>query len=257
MELKFILKKWNLAIKIIPILIGIFILKLIFHKFGFEYISLNALFTSLIAATTFLIGFLITGVISDYKESEKIPVDIAAGLEALYDEIYILDKNKGDASTKNFLAFYREFLESIIGWFYRKEKTRSILEKLHKMDDHFAQLESIIQPNFLTRMKNEQGNVRRMVIRIDNIRDLSFIPSAYAIVEALAFFVIFGLLILKVEPFYEALFFTILVSFLLVYMIFLIKDLDNPFDYSEHGENGTEVSIKPIKDLIVRLGDSK
>ncbi len=251
------MQKWYLVFAIVPILTGIFVLKLLFHKFGLEFISLNALFTSLIASTTFLIGFLITGVISDYKESEKIPGDMAAGLESLYDEIYILDKNKSDESTKNFLAFYREFLESTVGWFYRKEKTRSILEKLHKMDDHFAQLESIIQPNFLTRMKNEQGNVRRMVIRIDNIRDLSFIPSAYAIAEALAFFVIFGLLILKVEPFYEALFFTMLVSFLLVYMIFLIKDLDNPFDYSEHGENGTEVSIKPINDLIERIAVSR
>ncbi|MEI6587935.1 MAG: hypothetical protein WCO05_03225, partial [Candidatus Moraniibacteriota bacterium] len=142
----------------------------------------------------------------------------------------------------------------IIHWFYRKEKTTSIIERLHLMDDHFAKMESIIQPNFLTRMKNEQSNLRRMVIRIDNIRDLSFIPSAYAIVESLAFFVIVGLLILKVEPFYEALFFTMIVSFLLIYMIFLIKDLDNPFDYSEHGENGTEVSIKPICDLIGRIG---
>lgn len=255
MEMKLILKKWNVAIKIIPILIGIFILKLLFHKFGFEYISLNALFTSLIAATTFLIGFLITGVISDYKESEKIPGDMAAGLEALYDEVYILDKNKGDETTKKFLGFYAGFLNSITDWFYRKEKTKSILTKLHEMDDHFAGLESIIQPNFLTRMKNEQSNLRKMVIRVDNIRDMSFIQSAYAIVEALAFFVVMGLLILKVEPFYEALFFTLLVSFLLVYMIFLIKDLDNPFDYSEHGENGTEVSIKPIRDLVERLAN--
>lgn len=251
--MKLILKKWNLAIKIIPILIGIFVLKLIFHKYGFEYISLNALFTSLIAATTFLIGFLITGVISDYKESEKIPGDMSAGLEALYDEVYILDKNKGNEVTKNYLEFYREFLDSIISWFYRKEKTRNMLAKLHEMDNHFAEIEGIIQPNFLTRMKNEQANLRKMIIRVDNIRDMSFVQSAYAIVEALAFFVIAGLLILKVEPFYEALFFTILVSFLMVYMIFLIKDLDNPFDYSEHGENGTEVSIKPIHDLIERI----
>jgi len=247
------LKKWNVAIKIIPILIAIFILKLAFHKFGLEYISLNALFTSLIAATTFLIGFLITGVISDYKESEKIPGDMVAGLESLYDEIYILDKNKSNQLTIEFLAFYGDFLKSIVDWFYRKEKTKSILAKMHKMDDYFAGLESMIQPNFLTRMKNEQGNIRKMVIRVDNIRDVSFVQSAYAIVEALAFFVIFGLLILKVEPFYEALFFTLLVSFLMVYMIFLIKDLDNPFDYSEHGENGTEVSIKPIRDLIERI----
>lgn len=257
LKLNLILKKWNLAIKIIPILVGIFILKLSFHKFGFEYISLNALFTSLIAATTFLIGFLITGVISDYKESEKIPGDMASGLETLYDEIYILDKNKGNETTKNFLNFYDGFLDSIIDWFYRKEKTKNILAKLHKMDDHFAKLEGMIQPNFLARMKNEQSSLRKMVIRVDNIRDMSFIQSAYAIVEALAFFVITGLLILKVEPFYEALFFTILVSFLLVYMIFLIKDLDNPFNYSEHGENGTEVSLKPLHDLIERLTTKK
>jgi hypothetical protein len=254
MKLPYKLKKWHLAIKIVPILLMIFLFKLLFHKFNLEFISLNALFTSLIAATTFLIGFLITGVISDYKESEKIPGDMASGMEALYDEVYILNKNKGDVSTGNFLIFYGEFLNSIVDWFYRREKTKSIIEKLHKMDDHFAKIEGIVQPNFLTRMKNEQANIRRMVIRVDNIRDLSFVQSAYAIVETLAFFVIFGLLILKVEPFYEALFFTLIVSFLMVYMIFLIKDLDNPFDYSGHGESGTEVSIKPIRDLIERLG---
>lgn len=250
------LKKWHLTIRIVPILIAVVILKLLFHKFNLEFISLNALFTSLIASTTFLIGFLITGVISDYKESEKIPGDMAAGLESLYDEIYILDRNKGNDATKNFLLFYVDFLKSISDWFYRKEKTRSILTKLHKMDDHFAELEGMIQPNFLTRMKNEQGNIRRLVTRVDNIRDLSFVQSAYAIVEALAFSVIVGLLILRITPFYEALFFTVLVSFLMVYMIFLIRDLDNPFDYSEHGESGTEVSIKPIHDLIIRTSEN-
>jgi len=247
------MKKWHLAIRIIPILLIVVLLKLLFHKFNLEFISLNALFTSLIAATTFLIGFLITGVISDYKESEKIPGDLSSSLEALHDEIYILDKNKGNVATKDFLNFHSEFLASIVAWFYRKEKTKSILKKLQKMNDYFAEIEGIVQPNFLARMKNEQGSVRKMIIRVDNIRDLSFVQSAYAIVEALAFFVVFGLLILKVEPFYEALFFTTLVSFLMVYMIFLIKDLDNPFDYSEHGESGTEVSIKPIHDLIARL----
>lgn len=250
-------KKWHLAVKIIPILIGIFILKLIFHRYGWEVVSLNALFTSIIAATTFLIGFLISGVISDYKESEKIPGDLAASLETMYDEAYILDKNKSSKVTKDFFKYYNGFLKSINLWFYRKEKTRDIIEKLHGMNDYFAQFESMMQANFLSRMKNEQSNIRKMVIRIDSIRDLSFIQSAYAIVETLAFFVVIGLLILKVEPFYESVFFTIIVSFLVIYMIFLIKDLDNPFDYSEHGENGTEVSIKPVKDLTARLLEKK
>lgn len=247
------MKKWHLVVKIIPMLIVIFVLKMLVHKYGFEVVSLNALFTSLIAATTFLIGFLISGVISDYKESEKLPGDMAASLEIIYDEVYILNKNKGNKITKEFMVYYKDFLNSINEWFYRKERTKNIIEKLHLMNNYFSEFESMMQANFLSRMKNEQGNLRKMVIRIDSIRDLSFIQSAYAIVETLAFFVVAGLLVLKVEPFYESVFFTMIVSFLVIYMILLIKDLDNPFDYSEHGEKGTEVSIKPIHDLKVRI----
>jgi len=251
------MKKWHLVVKIIPIMIGIFILKLLFHKYGLEIVALNALFTSLIAATTFLIGFLITGVISDYKESEKLPGEMAASLEVLYDEVYILNKNKGSKITRDFIAYYKDFLKSINEWFYRKERTKSLVEKLHYMNNYFAEFESTMQAGFLSRMKNEQSNLRKMIVRIDSIRDLSFVQSAYAIVETLAFFIVAGLLVLKVEPFYESIFFTMIVSFLVIYMILLIKDLDNPFDYSEHGESGTEVSIKPIHDLTNRILEIK
>ncbi len=249
-------KKWHIAIKLIPMLIGIFVLKLVFHYFNWEIISLNALFTSLIAATIFLIGFLITGVISDYKESEKIPGDMASSIETIYDEAYILNKNKKSKITKDFLNFHKDFLNSINQWFYRKERTKNIIEKLHQMNDYFAQFEPLTQANFLTRMKNEQSNLRKMVIRIDNIRDLSFIQSAYAVVETLSFFIIAGLLVMKLEPFYESTFFTTLVSFVVLYMVFLIKDLDNPFEYKEHGERGTEVSLKPIHDLTKRINEN-
>jgi hypothetical protein len=62
---------------------------------------------------------------------------------------------------------------------------------------------------------------------------------------------------MKLEPFYEAIFFSLTVSFLLIYMIVLIKDLDNPFDYATNGESGSEVSLKPINDLITRVNEYK
>jgi hypothetical protein len=247
-------KKWNLLIKIIPVLIAIFILKLIFHNYGFEIVDLNALFTSIIAATTFLIGFLIVGVIADYKESEKIPGDIAASLETIYDEAYILNKNKGSKVTEAFILYYNDFLKSLIEWFYRKQRTKEIIGKLHEMNNYFAEFESMMQAGFLSRMKNEQSNFRKMVIRVDNIRDLSFIKSGYIIVEILTSLVVVGLVLMKLEPFYESMFFALTVSFLFIYMIGLIRDLDNPFDYSA-GEGGTEISLKPLHDLIKRVND--
>jgi hypothetical protein len=250
-------KKWILLIRIIPILFAVFIAKLIVHSLGFELVDLNALFTSIIAATTFLIGFLIAGVITDYKESEKIPGDIASSLETIYDEASILDKNKHSKVTKDFLLYYNDFLQSMVEWFYRKQRTKAILEKLHGMNNYFSEFEGLMQSGFLSRMKNEQSNIRKQVIRIDNIRDLSFIQSGYIIVEILAFLVVSGLILMKLEPFYEAIFFSLTVSFLLIYMIVLIKDLDNPFDYATNGESGSEVSLKPINDLITRVNEYK
>ncbi len=247
-------KKWHLAIFIVPVLFGILILKYVIHSLGYEVLSLNALFTSLIAANIFLIGFLINGVISDYKESEKIPTEMVCSLEVIYGEVYILNKNKDLKITKEFLILHEDFVKSLNLWFYKKEKTKVMLDKLHDMDNYFAQFESLMQANFLSRMKNEQSNLRKMILRVDNIRDLNFIGSAYLALEVLGVFLIIGLLLLKMNPFYESMFFTLIVSFLIIYMTLLIKDLDNPFDYNEFGEeNGTVVSLKPIQDFTSRI----
>lgn len=245
--------KWHILFKVLPFLAVILVLKVVFHKFGLEFIALSALFTTIIAATTFLIGFLITGVISDYKESEKLPGELATSLEVIYDEAYIINRNKKSKLTKDFLKVYEDLLRSIDDWFYKKEKTADIYNKLSRMNDYFSEFEPVMQAGFISRMKQEQNNVRKIITRIHTIRDTSFVLSAYAIMEALAFFLVVGLLILKVEPFYEALFFSLIVSFMVIYMILLIKDLDNPFEYEKYGETGTEVSLRPFHDLIERM----
>jgi len=252
-DTKKILRKWHILIKILPLLGLVMILKYATHTYDLEILALSALFTSIVAATTFLIGFLITGVISDYKESEKIPGDLAASLEALHDEAEIIYINKKSKEAKDFLEYHKSFISSLEDWFYKKERTKALLAKVAGMNEHFAILESQTQATFINRMKQEQSNIRKTIIRVDNVRDLSFVASAYAVVEALTFFLILGLLLLKQEPFYETMFLSGVVSFMVLYMLFLIKDLDNPFDYSAHGETGTEVSLKPLRDLRERL----
>jgi hypothetical protein len=211
---------------------------------------LNALFTSLVAGTIFLIGFLISGVLADYKESEKIPSELSASLKTLFDDAYTIYKGKNSDTALQFIEFQRSFVSSLMDWFYKKERTRSILNKISRMNDFFIEFDKEgVQANYIIKLKNEQNSLRKMVLRIDTIRATDFISSAYAIVEAMGFLVVFGLLVIKIEPFYASLFFTLLVTFLIFYMFLLIKDLDNPFDYSAKGESGTEISLKPLHDL--------
>lgn len=253
---KQIWRKWSIAFKILPLLILVAILKFLSHKFGLEILELNALFTSLVAGTIFLIGFLISGVLSDYKESEKIPSDIAATMKSLFDDTYTIYKGKNSESVHQFLEFQKSFVNVLMDWFYKKARTQSILNKISMMNDFFVEFDKEgVQANYIIKMKNEQNSIRKFIVRIDTIRDTQFVGSAYAIVEAMGFLIAFGLLIIKIDPFYASLFFTLLVTFLISYMFLLIKDLDNPFDYSVKGESGTEISLKPIRDFEIVLED--
>jgi hypothetical protein len=247
---KKIWQKWSIAFKILPLVILVAVLKFASHKLGFEVMELNALFTSLVAGTIFLIGFLISGVLSDYKESEKIPSEMASSIKTLFDDTYTIYKTKNSEAALQFIEFQKSFIISLTDWFYKKERTHSTLHKISMMNEFFIDFDKEgVQANYIIKLKNEQNSLRKMILRIDTIRDTNFVGSAYAIVEAMGFLVAFGLIVIKIEPFYASLFLTSLVTFLISYMFLLIKDLDNPFDYSIHGESGTEISLKPIKDL--------
>ena len=253
---KKIWQKWSIAVKIMPLVFVVALLKFISHKYGLEVMELNALFTSLVAGTIFLIGFLISGVLSDYKESEKIPSELSAILKTLFDDAYTIYKSKNSDSAIQFIEFQKSFIDSLMDWFYKKERTTAILKKISMMNDFFIELDKEgVQANYIIKMKNEQNSLRKMILRIHTIRDTGFIGSAYAIVEAMGFLTALGLIIIKIEPFYASLFFTLLVTFLISYMVFLIKDLDNPFEYSAKGESGTEIPLRPIHDLKSELKD--
>ena len=248
--IKQIIRKWTIAIKILPLVLAVALLKLLSHKLGFEIMELNALFTSLVAGTIFLIGFLISGVLSDYKESEKLPSELAASMRTLYDDTFTIYKGKNSEKAGEFIEFQKSFIKSLLDWFYKKERTKSMLEKISLMNEYFIEFEKEgIQANYIIKMKNEQNSLRKMIMRIDTIRATDFVGSAYAIVEAMGGLTVIGLLIIKIEPFYASLFLTLIITFLISYMFMLIKDLDDPFDYTSNGESGTEVSLKPIHDL--------
>ncbi|MEP7321609.1 MAG: hypothetical protein ABI761_06805 [Saprospiraceae bacterium] len=247
---KKILQKWSIAFKVIPFLFLIVVLKLTLHWLGYEVLELNTLFTSLVAGTIFIIGFLVSGVLSDYKESEKLPSELSSCINALYDDIFTIYKSKHSEAARQFLDFHYLFTTSIIDWFYKKEKTKSILINIHKMNEFIIGMDlEGIQPNYIIKMKNEQNALRKIFLRIDTIRDTEFISSAYAIVEFMGLLIALSMMIIKIQPFSAALFFTLLITFLISYMVLLIKDLDNPFDYLAKGETGTEISLKPLHDL--------
>ncbi|HEY9247068.1 MAG TPA: hypothetical protein VIO11_09505 [Candidatus Methanoperedens sp.] len=244
-------KKWHLALKVLPVLGLVVIIKLLAHQFGWEFISMNPLFSGVVTANIFLLGFLLAGVLADYKESEKLPGELAASLETMVDECLIIHNNRKAEPALLCLEYILDLTNSINNWFYKKERTKILMERLSGLNDFFFAFESLTQANFIARLKHEQSAVRRMLVRIHTIRETSFVSGGYAIAEIITVFLIIGLVFVRIDPFYEALFFVSAIAFLQTYMIGLIKDLDNPFEY--YGGGADEVSLKPLEDLRLRL----
>jgi hypothetical protein len=248
-------RKWSLTIRILPTVLLIIGLKMAIHLWQLEFITSNPYLSSLVAATVFLIGFLITGVLTDYKESEKLPGELATSIETIADEAQIIYMNKKSMVAKEFLLYLRDFSKSLEEWFYRKIKTKDLMADLRGFNAYYAEFEALTQPAFVSRMKQEQHHIRKAVTRIHTIKDTSFIASGYAIAEGISALLIITLLLTKLDPFLESMFFFVPVVYLLVYMLAMIRDLDDPFEYDVHGEGNEEVSIKEVHDQVKRLDD--
>jgi hypothetical protein len=232
-------------------------LKAAAHALGWEALSLNPLLSGIVAANVFLMGFLLSGVLADFKESEKLPGEVAASLEILFDEATSMARRASDASAVSAAAAVtagvRDLATSLHDWFYKKQRTSELMNTLGDLSPRLLALESPAQAASIARIKQEQHALRRALVRIHTIRETSFISSGYLIAELTTGLLSLALILSKIEPFYESLFIVGVIVFLLAFLLLLIGDLDNPFGYYEK-HSSEEVSLKPLEDAIARIG---
>jgi hypothetical protein len=226
--------------------------KLLVHFLGWEMISINPLFSGIVAANVFLMGFLLSGVLSDFKESERYPGELSACLENLAQEVRGIRLAKPDANVGACLVLLSQLSQDILGWFHKKHRTAELMEHVNDLTPLFAAMEQWTQATLVARLKQEQGNLRRTLTRIHTIRETSFVASGYLLADLITSLLCVGLVLLKIEPFYESLFFVTVIAYLMIYLSMLIRDLDNPFGYYER-YSGEDVSLKPLEDTARRL----
>lgn len=246
------LTRFRLLARVSIIVCLVIILKLIMHFLEWELISLNPLFSGIVAANVFLMGFLLNGVLSDFKEGERLPGELASSLENLAQEIRGIKLAKPDTNVVPALELVSLLSQDILGWFYKKIRTSHLIDHLNDLTPQFAALEKHTQATLLARLKQEQSNIRRILIRIHTIRETSFVSSGYLLADIITAFLCLGLVFVKIEPFYESLFFVLVISYFMIYLLLLIRDLDNPFGYYD-SSSGEDVSLKPVEDANRRL----
>ncbi len=249
----FLFRRHALTRRILPLVLVLLAAKYALIRLGFQPFEMNALLSSMIAANVFLLGFLIGGAMPDYKEAERLPGEMAASLDAIADEIVLLRDRKAPPEAPAAVAAIVAVAEGMHDWFHRKLTSMEVMRRIGALGGAFADLEPHTQANFIVRMKQEQTNLRRLMTRAHSIRETSFSQNAYAIAELFTGLMLITLVLVGYAALPSALWFTGLAGFLLVYMLFLIHDLDNPFNYGAHERGEDEVPLRPLEAVRGKL----
>lgn len=247
--------KWKMALETAMIVLLIIALKFAVARFGFEIVEFNTLLSSIIAGGVFLIGMILAGTLSDYKECDRIPAEMVSTLESIYEE--------GVQTQRRYPTFHlaelREALLAVVAAFrYDLEhvEARTTLGALNQLSDSFAEMEDLGVPaNYIVRMKTEQATLRKQVLRVYHIQRTDFVPSAYILVDTIIGLIITLLVLVEVKTMDISMVTSLLVlgflSYLFIYMLKLLRTLDRPF--RPHEDTMDDVSRFLFKEYQSRL----
>ncbi|MDM7937193.1 MAG: hypothetical protein QUV06_07030 [Cyanobium sp. CZS 48M] len=234
------------------VLSGIVAVKILVHRRGWEVLAANPLFPGVVASEVFLLGFLLNGVLMDYKEGEKIPGELAAALECLASEARSVRELHPEAEVKGALALLAGFSEDLLAWMNDGGLVTSLLNRLDDLQFSIERLGTWNAAPLQARLLLELANIRRIVYRIAVIRETTFVPAVYGMAYIGTGLLIGGLLLTDIKPFGESLFFIGVISLLLIKLLLLIADLDNPFALGE-AMSVENVTLFPVALAVHRL----
>jgi predicted membrane chloride channel (bestrophin family) len=237
------MKNYRVLVKSVIIAMILIAIKLVIDYFKLDLIEPHSVLTSLVAGVMFTMAILFSGVLSDYKESEKIPGELVAAFRNLYKDIRVATVTHPDL-TKDMLEHIRQLLHILNTHFKTNHwSARDINTEIDKIDEDVEHLaKDGIAPAFIVKIRTEMSNIEKHSYRIDTIMETSFLPAAYAMSVIAAIAVVGTLLFTKMDPYYAAMALFGTVTFVLVSLLLLIKDMDNPFEYGRKSSADVDLS---------------
>lgn len=210
------------------------------HYFGLEFIEQTSLHNSVVSSVIFVLGFVLSATIADYKESERIPAEFASNIEDMYNDAKETHKNY----PKFDLARFRKSLIDILGTFREGTRVnrRGARKEIADLQASFAEMERAgVPPNFVVKLKSQQTQLMRNLFRVNYIQRIQFIPSAFFLIKTIVILIVGLLLCTNIDPFYGGLFIFAAIVFIMTYMLILIHHISVPF--RAKGESRNDVSL--------------
>jgi hypothetical protein len=244
--------KWRILLRVLPLTTLFCIAKVGMHYLGFEPWAFDSLTASLFGAATFVIALILSGTLSDYGACAKMPMQISNSIASIQDSSELLAASHPEFDTQPIQKSLDQIISAILGWL-KDDKVYDEIETT------ISQLTPLLVPMlaiengvaFTSRIQGEQAMLRSLTQQMKGSRDTDFLEPAYVLLWIFLSGSIVALLLIGAERFSENLTVSAFLFTSFFYLLFLIRDLDNPFEY--HGKSSVDVDLSVLEAMGDRL----
>lgn len=219
---------------------AILLIKIYIIPDSFEFIEPISIYTALLSSVIFIYGFMIAPAVSEYKESERLRTELKWTIENILSDVEYFIGLKPQIETKIFYNTFKEILKQIFNRIADGKKEKNINELINTTNDFLLDAESKwIPANHIIKLKQELSTLRKTISRLFFIKDNDSLPKVvHNLKNFITIFIITTLMFLNIwnesidtvlVEIKEGIVIFIL-SFIYMYLSFIINSLENPFD---------------------------
>lgn len=213
---------------------------------GWSRLPLTALTGSILSAVTFVIGFVLNSLIKDYKDAEKLPLEISSAIKNLADDGEYFANQLDDFDDTQLRADLHRLTELATNTILNTidpdldAALRAVLRNISDLDRAGA------PPNHTVRMKADLFLIRKSIERARYIRKIFNLPTAYSLVLTAAIVGIALLAMTTADHRVGIAVSTSVLVFLYTYLLRLISIVENPF--AKHNGQMDDISLYMMRE---------
>ncbi len=235
------------TVAIVAVLVGI---RAVIWNLGLTGMSTTPLASSIIGGGVFVMGLVVAGTLSDYRDAERAPTDIAASLYALLREAEAMNHVWG----KPDLTLLRNRLIAVVTNLrsdINAGNTRDCQEAVEELSGSLLELEeSDVPANYIVRLRAEQASLRKATLRMYHIQREAFLPSAKAMITSLVLIILVMLMFTDMGGQLESLVTLGFLAFFFVYLLRILNVIDKPFKVGKE-RTDDDVSLFLLTEFVV------
>jgi hypothetical protein len=232
---------------IVGVLVGI---RELLWRAGVTGLSPSPLASSIVAGGVFVMGLVVAGTLSDYRDAERAPTDLAAGLYSILRECESMNQvwHKPD------MVGLRQRLIAVVTTLradISSGTARDCQAAIEDLSTSFLELEeSDVPANYVVRLRQEQAGLRKSLLRVYHIQREEFLPSAKTMIVSIVVIILVLMMFTNLEGHVESVVTLGFLSFFFLYLLRLLMIIDKPFKVGRE-RTDDDVSLFLLNEFVI------